>query len=124
MNIKYFPEGKYGLSESIRDLSCNFCPDGFHMAIDIIRNGGIINLKSMHGLESTINTSDIVSKELTIRGASSGPFEKAIEMLDRGRIEVKRLLSKEFRLDFTTFSKLCCSGSSYQNPIWTQGRSF
>ena len=73
--------------------------DGFGMALEIVRNGGTINLKSMHGREATFDPSDLVAKEIRVVGISSGPFEKAIEMLERGRIEVKRLVSKEFRLE-------------------------
>jgi threonine dehydrogenase-like Zn-dependent dehydrogenase len=73
--------------------------DGIAMALDVVRNGGIINLKSMHGLTYQLNPTAIVNKELTIFGASRGPYEKAIEMLQLGRIEVKRLVSKEFRLE-------------------------
>jgi alcohol dehydrogenase len=73
--------------------------EGFRMALDIVRNGGTINLKSMHGRDFTLDPSDIVAKEIRISGVSSGPFDKAIEMLKRGRIEVKRLVSKSFRLE-------------------------
>ncbi|MFW9786880.1 MAG: zinc-binding dehydrogenase [Candidatus Thorarchaeota archaeon] len=73
--------------------------DGIGMAFDIVRNGGTINLKSMHGCDFQIDPSSIVSKELTINGASSGPYDKAIEMLQLGRIEVKRLVSKSFSLE-------------------------
>lgn len=73
--------------------------EGFRMALDIVRNGGTINLKSMHGRDFVFDPSDIVAKEIRISGVSSGPFDKAIEMLKRGRIEVKRLVSKSFRLE-------------------------
>jgi threonine dehydrogenase-like Zn-dependent dehydrogenase len=69
------------------------------MAFDVIRNGGIVNLKSMHGLDYPFDPTKIVNKELTIIGASRGPYDEAIEMLQKGRIEVKRLVSKEFRLE-------------------------
>jgi threonine dehydrogenase-like Zn-dependent dehydrogenase len=73
--------------------------EGLSMAFDIIRNGGIVNLKSMHGCEFTIDPSEIVKSELTIHGIVRGPFRKAIDILSKGRIEVKRLVSKEFRLE-------------------------
>ena len=73
--------------------------DGIAMAFDVIRNGGILNLKSMHGLDYAFDSTMVVNKELTIHGASRGPFKDAIEMLQKGRIEVKRLVSKEFRLE-------------------------
>lgn len=73
--------------------------DGIAMALDIVRSGGVVNLKSMHGLSYSFDPTAIVNKELTIRGISRGPYNKAIEMLQRGRIEVKRLVSREFRLE-------------------------
>ena len=73
--------------------------DGIAMAFDVIRNGGTINLKSIHGLEYKLDPTMIVNKELTIYGASRGPYSKALEMLQKGRIEVKRLVTKEFRLE-------------------------
>jgi threonine dehydrogenase-like Zn-dependent dehydrogenase len=73
--------------------------DGIAMAFDVVRNGGIVNLKSMHGLNYQLNPTVIVNKELTIHGASRGPYNEALEMLQSGRIEVKRLVSKMFRLE-------------------------
>ncbi|MFX1607055.1 MAG: zinc-binding dehydrogenase [Promethearchaeota archaeon] len=73
--------------------------DGIAMAFNIVRNGGIVNLMSMHGLDYSFDPTKIVNKELTIHGVSRGPFEKALEMLQKGRIEVKRLVTKEFRLE-------------------------
>lgn len=73
--------------------------EGLRMAFDIVRNGGIVNLKSMHGCEYPLDPSGIVKKELTIHGAVRGPYHKAIDLLSKGRIEVKRLVSKEFRLE-------------------------
>ncbi len=73
--------------------------DGIRMAFDIVRNGGIVNLKSMHGHDFSFDPTNIVNKELTVLGASRGPYSKALEMLQKGRIEVKRLVSKSFRLE-------------------------
>jgi len=73
--------------------------DGIAMALGIVRNGGTINLKSMHGLDYQLNPTVIVNKELTIHGASRGPYDKALDMLQSGRIEVKRLISKTFHLE-------------------------
>jgi alcohol dehydrogenase len=73
--------------------------DGLKMALGIVRNGGIVALKSMHGCEYPLRPTDIVNKELTLFGVSRGPFKKAIEYIAQGRIEVKRLLTKEFKLE-------------------------
>lgn len=73
--------------------------DGISMALDVVRNGGIVGLKSMHGCQFPMDPSQIVNKELTLYGASRGPYDEALDMLSKGRIEVKRLISKEFKLE-------------------------
>ncbi len=74
-------------------------PAGITMAIDLVRDGGIIGLKSIHGEDVSFNPSEIVQRELTMFGNFAGPYQKAVDMLDKGRIEVKRLITKEFRLE-------------------------
>jgi threonine dehydrogenase-like Zn-dependent dehydrogenase len=73
--------------------------DGIQMALEIVRNGGIIALKSMHGCAFSFDPSQVVNRELTIFGASRGPFDQAIDMLSKGRIEVRKLITKEFKLE-------------------------
>ncbi|MFX0108537.1 MAG: zinc-binding dehydrogenase [Candidatus Hodarchaeota archaeon] len=73
--------------------------DGLQMALEIVRNGGIIGLKSIHGDTLDFSPANLVDRELTIFGAFAGPFDKAIDLLDKGRIEVKRLVTKEFKLE-------------------------
>jgi alcohol dehydrogenase len=74
-------------------------PAGIVMALDLIRDGGIIGLKSIHGETIDFNPSEIVQREITMFGNFSGPYQKAVDMLDKGRIEVKRLITKEFKLE-------------------------
>ncbi len=74
-------------------------PDGFIMALEIVRNRGTIALKSMHGNSVQINTTEIVNREIRITGTSRGPYDKALDMLSKGRIEVNRLVSKQFTLE-------------------------
>ena len=73
--------------------------DGIGMAIALVRNGGIVALKSMHGCNFNFDPSDIVNRELSIYGSSRGPFDEAIDMLAKGRIEVNKLISKVFKLE-------------------------
>ncbi|MHA1938255.1 MAG: zinc-dependent alcohol dehydrogenase [Candidatus Thorarchaeota archaeon] len=72
---------------------------GITMALDLVRDGGRIGLKSIHGETVDLNPSEIVQRELTLFGNFAGPFKKAVDMLDKGRIEVKRLITKEFKLE-------------------------
>ena len=73
--------------------------DGIRMALDIVRNGGIVALKSMHGRTYPFDPTSVVNREITIHGSSHGPFDEAIEMLAKGRIEVRKLVSKQFKLE-------------------------
>jgi len=73
--------------------------DELSMAIETVRNGGILHINSMHTSELMIDPSTIVRKELTIHGIIRGSFRKAIDLLSTGRIEVKRLVSGQFGLE-------------------------
>ena len=74
-------------------------PDGLNMALEIVRSGGVIAIKSMHGMPVQIDPTQLVDREITIYGSSRGDFQKAIDMLSKGRIEVKQLVSRQFKLE-------------------------
>jgi len=63
------------------------------------RTRGKLHVKSTHGLQTLINLTDIVVRELTLYSSRCGPFEKAIEGLKSGKISVKELISRKFKLD-------------------------
>jgi alcohol dehydrogenase len=63
------------------------------------RTRGKIHIKSTHGVETQINITDIVVRELTLYSSRCGPFEKAIDGLKSGKIQVKDLISEKFTLD-------------------------
>ncbi len=73
--------------------------DGLRMGLDIVRSGGNIALKSMYNEKFEIDPTDLVRRDLTLYGTSAGPFDKAIDILDKGRIEVKRLITRNFKLE-------------------------
>ncbi len=62
------------------------------------RTRGKIHIKSTHGLEVPLNITDIVIREITIYTSRCGPFEKAIEGLNSGEIDVKGLISARYNL--------------------------
>lgn len=74
-------------------------PDALEDIVASCRTRGKLHLKSTHGLETPINLTDIVVRELTLYSSRCGPFEKAIDGLKSGKIQVKDLISKEFSLD-------------------------
>jgi threonine dehydrogenase-like Zn-dependent dehydrogenase len=63
------------------------------------RTRGKIHVKSTYGIETLINLTDIVVRELTLYSSRCGPFEKAIKGLISGEIQVKALISKKFKLE-------------------------
>jgi len=74
-------------------------PNALREIIASCRTRGKIHIKSTHGLEAPINLTDIVVRELTLYSSRCGPFEKAIEGLKSGNIQVKQLISKTFELN-------------------------
>lgn len=74
-------------------------PEALKDIIASCKTRGKIHVKSTHGLETPINLTDIVVRELTLYSSRCGPFEKAIEGLISGEILVKDLISKKFKLD-------------------------
>ncbi len=70
--------------------------------IDIVascKTRGKIHIKSTHGLETSVNLTDIVVREITVYSSRCGPFDKAIEGLSSKIVEVNDLISKEFNLE-------------------------
>ena len=63
------------------------------------RSRGKIHIKSTHGQETPINLTDIVVREITLYSSRCGPFDKAINALSTGVVQVNELISKEYPLD-------------------------
>lgn len=74
-------------------------PEGLKMALDAVRSGGTIALKSHYEKTIDIDFRSIVERQISLQGSTVGSYEAAIDMLAKGRIEVKRLVSKEFNLE-------------------------
>jgi alcohol dehydrogenase len=74
-------------------------PNALSDVISSCRTRGKIHVKSTHGVETPINLTDFVVRELTLYSSRCGPFEKAIEGLKSGEISVKELITKKFKLD-------------------------
>jgi threonine dehydrogenase-like Zn-dependent dehydrogenase len=82
--------------------------------IDIVascKSRGKIHIKSTHGLRTPINLTDIVVREITVYSSRCGPFDKAIEGLSSGDIEVKGLISKVYDLE-----NIRDAFAAYENP--------
>ena len=62
------------------------------------RTLGKVHLKSTHGLDTLVNLTDVIVRELTLYTSRCGPFDKAIEGLKTGKIDVDKLISKKIPL--------------------------
>lgn len=71
-------------------------PEGIEMAVDLVRNRGLVCLKSTHGLKVPIDVTSIVVKELKIQGSRCGDFKEAIKNIDK--IKLEPLISKVYPL--------------------------
>ena len=72
--------------------------DGFATATALVRPRGTIVMKStIHG-ETPVALSPLVVDEITIVGSRCGPFDRAIEMLASGRVQVAPLVAAAYPL--------------------------
>jgi threonine dehydrogenase-like Zn-dependent dehydrogenase len=73
--------------------------DGFAAASALVRPRGTIVIKStIHG-DTPIAFSPLVVDEITIVGSRCGPFDRAIELLASGAVQVKPLVSATYPLE-------------------------
>ncbi|MFW9910119.1 MAG: zinc-binding dehydrogenase [Candidatus Thorarchaeota archaeon] len=72
---------------------------GLKMAMDIVKSGGKVALTGRGEDSFPLNRTSLIEREISLIGSIGGDFEMAIMMLDKGRIEVNRLVSKKFTLE-------------------------
>ncbi len=74
-------------------------PDGLAMAKHLVRPRGTIVLKStIHG-ETSVAFSPIVVDEITLVGSRCGPFDRALALLARRRIDARALVDAVYPLE-------------------------
>jgi threonine dehydrogenase-like Zn-dependent dehydrogenase len=73
-------------------------PEGLASALALVRPRGTVVLKSTFHGAAPIATSPIVVDEVTIVGSRCGPFPKAIDLLSRGAVDVRPLVSGVYPL--------------------------
>lgn len=71
---------------------------GFDLALDLLRSRGVLVLKSTFQGATDINSARIVVDEISVIGSRCGRFAPALELLKSNRVDVKSLISEEFRL--------------------------
>lgn len=87
-------------------------PSGIELAKNIVRKRGTIVLKSTYAGTTNIDLSYFVVNEITITGSRCGPFEPALNLLQRGLVDLpeialyelsdyeKAFVSKAFKTGF------------------------
>jgi threonine dehydrogenase-like Zn-dependent dehydrogenase len=74
-------------------------PAGFAAAGALVRPRGTLVLKSTFHGETPLALSPLVVDEITVVGSRCGPFDRAIELLSAGRVDVKTLLAGVYPLE-------------------------
>jgi alcohol dehydrogenase len=75
---------------------------GLDLALSTVRSGGKVALTGRSVDEYTIDPEELIRRDISLIGTSSGDYKMAIEMLQKGRIEVKRLVSAQYPLEQAT----------------------
>jgi 2-desacetyl-2-hydroxyethyl bacteriochlorophyllide A dehydrogenase len=73
-------------------------PSGFSLARQAIRPRGTLVLKSTYKGEMSVNFSSIVVDEVNIVGSRCGPFEPALQLMEKGEVDPSVLITAEFKL--------------------------
>lgn len=67
---------------------------GLEMALNIIRPQGTVVLKSTYASKAFVDLSKVVVDEINIIGSRCGPFEPALQLLEKDLIDVNPLVSQ------------------------------
>ena len=74
-------------------------PAGLRAAVAMVQPRGTVILKStVHG-EVPLDTAPVIVNEITLVGSRCGRFEPALELLERGVIDVESMISGKFPLN-------------------------
>ncbi|MBD0370163.1 MAG: alcohol dehydrogenase catalytic domain-containing protein [Pyrinomonadaceae bacterium] len=71
---------------------------GFALALELLRPRGVLVLKSTFHGETQVPTSRIVVDEISVVGSRCGRFAPALDLLERGAVDVESLISEEYPL--------------------------
>ncbi len=76
--------------------------NGLDLALDVVRSGGKVALTGRSINEFTIDPEALIRRDISLIGTSSGDYKMAIEMLQKGRIEVLKLVTSQYPLEQAT----------------------
>jgi len=80
-------------------VECTGSPDGFNIALQMLRPRGTLVLKSTFAESGDLNLASVVVNEIDVRGSRCGPFSDALNALARKQIDVSSMVSRAFRLE-------------------------
>jgi threonine dehydrogenase-like Zn-dependent dehydrogenase len=92
------------LGESLDDrawdvvVDCTGSETGLPTALRLVRPRGTIVLKTTVAGSQTLAWAPFVIDEVTLVGSRCGPFDRALQALERGEVQVQRLISDRFDL--------------------------
>jgi len=80
-------------------VDCTGSPEGFDLAMRLVRPRGSIVLKSTYAEPARLNMAPLVVNEVTVLGSRCGPFPDALAALARKQIDVLAMISRQLDLD-------------------------
>lgn len=80
-------------------VDCTGSSSGLEAAIDLIRSGGTIFLKTTVASTYTIDLSPVVVREIKIIGSRCGPFAPALALMERLKLELTDLVEAVYPLE-------------------------
>jgi threonine dehydrogenase-like Zn-dependent dehydrogenase len=95
--VKHILVGKHPEKMKIvsdRGVSTLFPGAGLETALNIIRPQGTVVLKSTYASKASVDLSKVVVNEINIIGSRCGPFEPALQLLEKDLIDVNPLVSQ------------------------------
>ncbi|MCL2492314.1 MAG: alcohol dehydrogenase catalytic domain-containing protein [Coriobacteriia bacterium] len=96
-------DGEHDTYEVVIDATGN--PESLASSIALTRSEGFLIMKSTYADKAQIDMSEVVVRELTIRGSRCGPFAPALDLLERGLITlppVEIFLPQDFEKAFAS----------------------
>jgi threonine dehydrogenase-like Zn-dependent dehydrogenase len=80
-------------------VDCTGSPTGLPMALSMVRPRGTVVLKTTIAAEHALSLAPVVVDEVTIVGSRCGPFDRALDALANGLVDVRPLIAERFPLD-------------------------
>jgi threonine dehydrogenase-like Zn-dependent dehydrogenase len=99
INTRFVDEGA-GRGERDADIvvECTGSASGLPTALELVRPRGTIVLKTTIAGTQTLALAPVVVDEVTIVGSRCGPFDRALEALANGLVDVGSLVADRFDL--------------------------